>query len=237
MRQKLERLLELQSAETEIERLGAKLEAVPEKLKALDSEKIALEESLENEKAAMSALKKKYRDMESDVQTNIDYAAKSQDKLTAVKTNKEYQAILKEIDEVREKNSGIEDEMIIYLEQMELAEVELSKKGEHLKRMQVQIDSEKDAIQTEAEEDRLLLENAEKLKQQLDGEVDIALKKDYDQVKKTVKSRAVVPVIKAICQGCHMNIPPQMFNELQRGNQLKFCPHCYRIIYWDDMLE
>jgi predicted nucleic acid-binding Zn-ribbon protein len=44
--------------------------------------------------------------------------------------------------------------------------------------------------------------------------------------------RAVGPVKNGICQACNMNIPPQRFNELIKGNSLLFCPNCRRIIYW-----
>jgi hypothetical protein len=42
----------------------------------------------------------------------------------------------------------------------------------------------------------------------------------------------IIAVIDAVCQGCHMNIPPQMYNELQRGDNLTKCPMCQRLIYW-----
>jgi len=237
MRLKLERMLEFQDTEIEIERLNAVLDAVPEKLAALDQKQKSLQETYENELASMEGLKKKYREMESDVQMNTTRMTKSENNLTAVKTNKEYQALLKEIDDYKEKNSIIEDEMIACLEQMEAAEAELAKKGETLKQLKHQIKAEMDTIEREADEDRRGLEAARRLGQQLAGEVDAALKADYERVKKIVKVRVVVPVIKAVCQGCNMNIPPQMFNELQRGDQLKFCPHCGRIIYWNDTLE
>lgn len=237
MRQKLERLLELQDTEVEIERLNAVLDAVPEKLAALDAKQHSLQEAYEKEKESMADLKKRYRDMESDVQTNTARMSKSQNNLTAVKTNKEYQALLKEIDDFKEKNSAIEDEMIACLEQMESAEKDLAEKGETLKQLRFQIKAEMDTIEREAVEDRQRLEAVRKARQQLDGDVDATLKADYERVKKIVKTRVVVPVLNAVCQGCHLNIPPQMFNELQRGDQLKFCPHCDRIIYWNDMLE
>jgi predicted nucleic acid-binding Zn-ribbon protein len=236
MIQKLETLLELQDAEIEIERLNSVLESVPEKLAALDAEQASLREAYEKEAEDMAVLKKNYRDMESDVQTNMDRISKSHEKLTAVKTNKEYQAILKEIDEFKEKNSGIEDEMILCLEQMESAETELAEKGDHLKQMQAQIEAEKNTIQREADEERNRLESARKLEAQLSDNVDADLKAEYDRTKKIVKIRALVPVVDATCQGCHMNIPPQMFIDLQRGGQLKFCPHCDRIIYWSELV-
>ena len=45
---------------------------------------------------------------------------------------------------------------------------------------------------------------------------------------------AIVDVKNAVCQGCNMNIPPQMYNELQRDISLKYCPSCERIIFWQD---
>jgi predicted nucleic acid-binding Zn-ribbon protein len=119
---------------------------------------------------------------------------------------------------------------------MESAETDLAEKGEQQKQLQFKIEAEKESIEKEAEEDLKQLEATRKLREQVDQDVDAVLKKDYERTKKIVKTRIVVPVINATCQGCHMNLPPQMFIDLQRGGQLKFCPHCDRIIYWDDML-
>ena len=48
---------------------------------------------------------------------------------------------------------------------------------------------------------------------------------------------AVVSVRNGTCQGCNMNIPPQLYNVLQRGVSLETCPSCHRIIYWDDLMK
>ncbi len=56
----------------------------------------------------------------------------------------------------------------------------------------------------------------------------------------TIKMRrglAVVAVRDGTCRGCNMNIPPQLYNTLQRGNSLELCPNCNRIIYWARLLE
>jgi predicted nucleic acid-binding Zn-ribbon protein len=42
---------------------------------------------------------------------------------------------------------------------------------------------------------------------------------------------AVVPVKDAVCHGCNVNLPPQLYNELFRCDSLRFCPNCQRIIY------
>ena len=48
---------------------------------------------------------------------------------------------------------------------------------------------------------------------------------------------AMAPVKNGTCQGCNMNIPPQVFNQLQRGDSIELCGNCNRIIYWDKLLE
>ncbi|UCD32982.1 MAG: hypothetical protein JSV38_03655, partial [Desulfobacterales bacterium] len=66
------------------------------------------------------------------------------------------------------------------------------------------------------------------------GKIDSGLLKTYDLIKERNKGRlAVVPVKDAVCHGCNVNLPPQLYNELYRGDTLKFCPNCQRIIYWE----
>jgi predicted nucleic acid-binding Zn-ribbon protein len=236
MKQKLQCLLEFQGAELEIEKRQGILDAIPEKIETLVSRKNQLESEFEKEKAAIDALKKRYREMESKVQDNTNLIKKSDEKLTAVKTNKEYQAILKEIDDFKEKNSGIEDEMITCLEDMDNAETQIAEKNEVLKQILAQLSAEIESLKKEAEEEKSRLEEAQRLRGTRFRDVDAAMMADYERIKKIVINRPVVAVSRSVCQGCHLNIPPQMFIELQRGGQLNFCPHCDRIIYWDELI-
>jgi hypothetical protein len=48
---------------------------------------------------------------------------------------------------------------------------------------------------------------------------------------------AVVSVRNGTCQGCNMNIPPQLYNVLQRGQTIETCPSCHRIIYWEEIMK
>jgi predicted nucleic acid-binding Zn-ribbon protein len=53
----------------------------------------------------------------------------------------------------------------------------------------------------------------------------------YDRIRRR-KPQAMVEVIDGTCQGCHLQIPPQIYNEAQRGERVLQCPNCTRIIYW-----
>ena len=67
--------------------------------------------------------------------------------------------------------------------------------------------------------------------EKVSAEIEPELMKTYITIREN-RGTAVAGVNDAVCQGCHLNIPPQMYNELQRCDSLKFCPHCQRIIYW-----
>ncbi len=47
----------------------------------------------------------------------------------------------------------------------------------------------------------------------------------------------MAPVSNGTCRGCNMNIPPQLFNVLQRGTSIETCPYCHRIIFWEELMK
>jgi hypothetical protein len=66
---------------------------------------------------------------------------------------------------------------------------------------------------------------------EIENQLDPGLVEQYRQVKKRCGGIGLVQVENAVCKGCFLNIPPQMYNELHKGNELRMCPHCHRLIY------
>ncbi len=58
----------------------------------------------------------------------------------------------------------------------------------------------------------------------------------YERIKKKAGT-ALSPVRDGICAGCHMNIPPQLFNEALTGTRIIQCPSCHRIIYCEEVIS
>lgn len=194
MKQKLEDLLEFQKAEVEIERVQKVLGDIPEKLESLEAKEKDLMAEFEKEKEALSVLKKKYREMESDVQSNSDQIKKSQEKLSAVKTNKEYHAMLKEIEEINERNSGIEDEMLACLEEMESAEAHIKERNGVLKQVLADLTSDMEALRNETKENESRLQEARRHREAMAKDVAPPLMADYERAKRNIRGRVVVPV-------------------------------------------
>jgi len=228
-------LVKLQKIETETNDIKLKLDDVSKKFDKLDAGLAEFEQTLEDEESYLNELKKKYRDFESDTQTNISRVKKSQGKLGAIKNNREYQSVLKEIEEVKAKNSIIEDEMIECLELTEKTEKSISLKMDELVQLVDQVKLEKENIKQEMAEGKEKFARLENDWKKMSSIVEPELFKTFIRVKETqVGEIAIVPVKDAVCRGCNMNIPPQMYNELYLGDTLRFCPNCQRIIYLEN---
>ena len=228
-------LVQLQKIELEINNTKSMLANVHKKIDLLNTELTTCEQDLEAEAARTDVLKKKYRDQEREVQFNLSLMRKSEIKLSAVKTNREYQSVLKEIEDLKRKNSDIEDEMITYLDTVDVAELSLASKREHLLKYSQEINSQRKNIQQEAEKNRKRLAELEDEQKTVPQDIGSGLMEKYKRIQeKHTGGIAIVSVENAVCNGCNVNLPPQMYNELQRFDRLMFCPNCQRIIYWGE---
>ena len=228
-------LVNLQKIEIQISSIKTKLGTVDQRIEMLDKKLLEFKQAIEEQKTLINELNQKYRTYESDTQMHFDRIKKSEAKLSSVKTNKEYQSLLKEIDDLKDISSKIEDDMIEFLDRIEEAENVLKVKTTEFSELEAQLRTEKETIQKEAEEERHRLENLDAEWQTVSGGIDAQMLATFNRIKATLTNEiGIVAVKDAVCQGCHMNIPPQMYNELQRGDSLKRCPICERIIYWKD---
>lgn len=237
-KEQINALAKLQQIEIEIARIKEKLGKVDQRFEELDVQLQNLSQMIEQHESTIKDMNRQYRAYESDGRANLDRIKKSEAKLSSVKTNKEYQSSLKEIDDLKEKNSKLEDEMIEFLERIEEAEKELEEKNKAYSVLQNEIQTEKENIQKEAQADRQQLEKLDAQWKTLAEGIDAELLAVFNRIKTNQKNKiGIAAVSNSVCQGCYMNIPPQLYNELQRGDKLQRCPLCERIIYWKEQKE
>jgi hypothetical protein len=235
VRQHIKVLVKLQGVELDIRKIKQTLSQVDRITAELDARLHEFNVAVENSQSRIQDLLKTSRTLDSDLQMSQGRIAKSQEKLRAVKTNKEYQSGLKEIDDLGAIVSKIEDEILAGMEQIENIQEEL--KG-HQARVETQarlIRAEKESVLKEAQEAQEALQRMEVEAARLSDQAAPEALALYRRVKATkADGIAIVCVCDSVCHGCNVNIPPQMYNELQRVDRLKNCPNCERIIYWEE---
>ena len=237
MKEQLSYLVELQKLDLIIGRIIGKKSELPEKIIQMDEEFAVFAKNVEESKKKFEELNKLQSEKEDKLKKGIDNIKKTKDRLLEVKTNKEYQAILKEIENIEKKNSEIEDEIISGLDQIDHMRTEVRKKEKDFETRRSQYEKEKKKAEIELSQLDHDLHDTEKRTDALRKQIRDELLKRYETIKGRRNGIAVALVWKEVCGGCHMNIPPQMYIELQRSADLLSCPNCNRIIYWYDQSE
>jgi len=227
-------LISLQGLDTEAAKHKIKKKDLPVRVARLNDVMSKESQVFADNKKKYDELTAQHRELEAKLKRGLDGLNKAKDRLGEVKTNKEYQAILKEIDNGEVRNSEIETEIICLLEEIDQRKQSLDEEEKQKERRTRQYENEKQQILSEMESlDEKNLGCTEQYEKLLEN-IPKDLIRRYEMIKALNNGTAVVSVWKGVCGGCHMNIPPQLYNELQKSDELLSCPNCSRIIYWQN---
>jgi hypothetical protein len=227
-------LIQLQECDNRIAKVLQAKEKAPLRIQKLEDDIRAMENQFKADDDQLEAFKKDRRQLEREIQELDGKVEKSSAKLTQIKSNKEYTAALKEIDDLKTIKFQTEEKAIQMMETAEELERKCKGHKDTLKTLKDQCEKDKDAVKKELLALEMELEALQKERSQLCCDFDQGLLKKYLFLRERKGGLAISSVVTGVCQTCHMGIPPQKFNELIRGNDLMTCPHCNRIIYWGD---
>ncbi len=234
MKDKLLVLIQLQECDNRIAKVLQAKELAPLRIQKLEDELRTVENQFKADEDQLEAFRKDRRQLEREIQELDGKIEKSSAKLTQIKSNKEYTAALKEIDDTKTIKFQTEEKAIQMMETAEELERKCKGHKETLKTLKDQSEKDKDAVKTELLGLEKDLDALQKERSQLCCDFDQGLLKKYVFLRERKGGLAISSVVTGVCQTCHMGIPPQKFNELIRGNDLMTCPHCNRIIYWGE---
>jgi hypothetical protein len=228
-------LIKLQECDSQLVNLSAKKKKLPEDTDKLDKEFNSFKEGIEKNKTKYDELKSRHTESENKIKRLNEGIVKTKERLLEVKNNKEYQAMLKEIDIAESSRGNIETEIISILEELDKLSILVKKDEEILKQSKNKYEQEKRIIENDLNTIDADILDWEKKRIDLRKNVAEDLLAKYEKIKKRNQGIGVISVWKSVCNGCHMNIPPQLYNELQRSEELLSCPNCDRIMYFQDM--
>lgn len=234
MREQLALLIELQKMESAAGRITARKKDLPVQIGELETKFTGFSAVVETQREQLEALRKRRREKDKQLQMGQETLKRTRERLLEVKTNREYQSMLKEIETSETKNSHVEDEIISLLEQLDVFEKEVKTKEADLDEQRRRYEEDKAKMAKELNSIAEELDICARKSEEIRKKIPVELLRKYEQIKSATRGVAVVSVWKEICDGCHMSIPPQLYNELQKSSVLITCPSCSRIIYWEN---
>lgn len=232
MNSDLEKLIRLHHAESRLRQLESELAEIPERRRVLE-ERVSGERSrLDAARAALEDSQKTRRQLESEVQDLEAKRSRYKSQLMEVKTNKEYTAMLHEIESVEREIRGREDRILEEMERAEALGEDIASEESGFREVEHAARGERGEL--DAREKQL-----DQQRQKAAGERDEVASSIpeqplhlYQRVAK-LRGTAVAEARDAMCQTCHLKVRLQMWVELRRNEQLFQCPSCNRILYYD----
>jgi predicted nucleic acid-binding Zn-ribbon protein len=236
LKDQLQFILDLQTADARVKELQSQINKLPERLEPSRRDLAKLEAMVAAEKGRIDESLQWKKNQETLLEREQEGLRAARAKLNAVKNTKEYNAASREVDNRRK---GIMDREAELKKVSEVMSSSVTDSDSHLKdvealRATLAVEEEKVAAQVAAlqvqAQEAIAIRDAARTK------IEKSWLKTYDSLS-TKKGYAVAPVVKGTCQGCHMTLPPQLNNILARLESIEMCPRCGRMIYRKELLE
>jgi len=153
-------------------------------------------------------------------------------RMNRIKNSKELMALQREIDLIKQGNSEREEELIKLMEETDRASSEIKGKEEELAKLQAEWDQEQEELRSQITGIDQAVSEAATRRQTIAAQIAGDLISRYELIFSRRGGTAVVEVTGGICQGCYMNVPPQLWNEIIRSEKVHLCPSCQRILHY-----
>ena len=222
-----------------LQRVDQSLRENTQALQAGESRVAALEQAVQTHETAVAAietelngLNARQRDLEGRLAAAETKMKDRRMRITRIRNDKELGLAKREVELLKEETSSLEVELIAVLEQVDAVTKRLEAAQAELASLATARDTEATQLRDTIGRLGAEIERDRGRRGELVEAVDGDLRRRYEMIFSRRGGVAVVAVRGGTCQGCHMNVPPQLFNLIQRNEQLILCPNCQRMLFW-----
>ncbi len=213
--------------EKEIEEIPRSLTTKTELLNRLKKQYIEKNTSFDESRARIKSLRIRLEEAE---KLREDY----EKQMDVIKTQREYEALDKEIKYATEKEQQLRKEILREEKEQEELQHSLKREESLIALQEEELTAEKERIENESEEKRSYLESLKKEEDLIVPDLDEEIIFKFERIIRSKAGIGIVPVNNSVCTGCHMLLPAQFENEVRKGEEILFCPYCSRILFYSD---
>jgi len=231
LKEDISHLRELQAIDLKISQLDKELAEGKGNIAKRQASIEARQATIDQLNEKIESNEQRRRELEAELADETARMKDRQTKLMNVQSNREYQSLLKETEDIKRANKQREDDIVQLMEQSEALKGKIDEEknlcgGEETLLTEESARVEKQEEQLNAEKSKIM-----KTRESKAEAVTASLLKKYNTLREKRNGLAVVEVTNGVCRGCFMNIPPQLFNDLMKEDKLISCPTCHRIMF------
>ena len=232
MSAQIEILASLQTVDREIKQHHGKKQDLMGELQAKEQEIQSKKREIVKLSSALAETEKLRQEKDRVFQDEGKKATDRRMRMNRIKNSKELMALQREIDLIKQGNSEREEELIKLMEETDRASTEIKGKEEELAKLQAEWDQEQEELRSQITGIDQAVSEAATRRQTIAAQIAGDLISRYELIFSRRGGMAVVEVTGGICQGCYMNVPPQLWNEIIRSEKVHLCPSCQRILHY-----
>jgi uncharacterized protein len=236
VREQLLNLLNLQTCDVKVRELDTAAKQLPAKLDPLRRDLAKLQSMLDAERGKLSETEAWRKSQQESIDREREQLKAAQNKLQQSKNSKEFGAASREVENKRKSVSDREAELKKVSEQITQSNTQLASRDADVQKLRDELAASEAGMADQLNALRTQLAEAIAARDAARAHVEKQWAKTYDTLS-AKRGYAVAPVIKGVCQGCHMALPPQLNNILARMESIETCPRCGRLVYRKDMIE
>ena len=236
MRDQLLLLLQLQTCDVKVRELEAAAKQLPAKLDPLRRDLAKLQGMIDAERTKLAETEAWRKTQQDFIDREREALKQAQAKLQQSKNSKEFNAASREVENKRKAISDRESELKKVSEATSAQSAQLATRDQDVQTLRDQLTSSEAAMADQVKELESQLTEAKTARDSARSTVEKQWLKTYDTLS-AKRGYAVAPVVKGVCQGCHMALPPQLNNILARMESIETCPRCARLVYRKDMVD
>jgi predicted nucleic acid-binding Zn-ribbon protein len=232
----LQGLVDLSRLDTDLQTLEEERSGIPARREACAARRAEADARVSESREVLGEAELAQRRAESDLQDREALLQKLEAQQSQVKTNEAYTALLHEMDQARESISEAETRILEAMDQIEAVGARLATSEQEARGTAGRIDEEERSLD---EREKALEQRITELRSNR-GEAVARLEAPLVERYEKILSRrqpAVVVVQGESCMGCRVDIPPQAFIEIRRGEEIISCAFCHRILIHEDQLR
>ena len=234
---KIRQLVELQKIDDDIFKIREIQKKTPLEVKELEERFTTLEDKRVKAEDKLNHLTEQQKRILNEIEEESSRIKKSRNKLMQVGNDREFQAMMREMDTIEKINRDKEEEKVTILEAVQTQTRELEEINSELEELSKELEEKRGdlekVLQTAAEE----LKDLENKRKQASSFIPEKVFQRYEFIRKRLEHPVIVDVDEAVCSGCNITIPPQTYIDLQSSEQILNCPNCQRIIFWREHFE
>jgi hypothetical protein len=188
-------------------------------------------DDLSNRRRKIEDAESWFQDQLQSVEIEKEKIAKLKGKLGSVTKSKEYMAIQRELETLRQIVNEKQEELDKFTEALGSHKSAVEEEESKLTSLENEANEEEEATQGRIKKFDKKINASVKKRAQWTDHIPPDVLRRYERVKSRREGVAIVRAQSGRCSGCHMNIPPQLFNVLLRRDSIEICPSCNRYVY------